>query len=119
MSPGLSGNFNKATLGALLSVPTIHTEQMSPGRRRRARTSTVAPPNAWVWPRALPAPGFAVTVAALFLIVEAGLVALLKQVEPQVPVGIVYAALMGVALVGNFVAGVAAAASAVADRRRA
>ncbi|HYX97930.1 MAG TPA: GAF domain-containing protein, partial [Mycobacterium sp.] len=46
------------------------------------------------------------------------LVVLLKQVEPEDPVGIVYAGLMGVALVGNFVAGVAAAASAAADRRR-
>ena len=91
---------------------------MSPGRRRPARTSTVAPPNALVWPRALPAPGFAVTVAAGFLIVETVLVVLLKQVEPEDPVGIVYAVLMGVALVGNFVAGVAAAASASADRRR-
>ena len=91
---------------------------MSPGRRRPARTSTVAPPNALVWPRALPAPGLAVTVAAGFLIVEAVLVVLLKQVEPKDPVGIVYAGLMGVALGGNFVAGVAAAASAAADRRR-
>jgi PAS domain S-box-containing protein len=71
-----------------------------------------------VWPRALPAPGFAVTVAAGFLIVETVLVVLLKQVEPEDPLGIVYAVLMGVALVGNFVAGVAAAASASADRRR-
>ncbi len=46
------------------------------------------------------------------------LVVLLKQVEPEDPVGIVYAVLMGVALVGNFVAGVVAAASASADRRR-
>ncbi|MGO9552889.1 GAF domain-containing protein [Mycobacterium sp.] len=91
---------------------------MSPGRRRPARTSTVAPPNALVWRRALPAPGFAVTVAAGFLIAETVLVVLLKQVEPEDPVGIVYAVLMGVALVGNFVAGVAAAASASADRRR-
>ncbi|MGB9305831.1 MAG: PAS domain S-box protein, partial [Mycobacterium sp.] len=91
---------------------------MSPGRRRAARTSTVAPPNALVWPRALPAPGFAITVAVGFLIVEVVLVVLLKQVEPEDPVGIVYAVLMGVALVGNFVAGVVAAASANADRRR-
>ena len=46
------------------------------------------------------------------------LVGLLKQVEPEDPVGIVYAVLMGLALAGNFVAGVAAAASASADRRR-
>ena len=57
-------------------------------------------------------------MAAGFLIVETVLVVLLKQVEPEDPVGIVYAVLMGVALVGNFVAGVAAAASASADRRR-
>ena len=118
MSPHDIRKFKKATAGALLNVRTIHTEQMSPGRRRPARTSTVAPPNALVWPRALPAPGFAVTVAAGFLIVETVLVVLLKQVEPEDPVGIVYAVLMGVALVGNFVAGVAAAASASADRRR-
>src|SRR5271157_6021593 len=118
MSPRDIRKFKQATAGALLNVRTIHTEQMSPGRRRPARTSTVARPNALVWPRALPAPGFAVTVAAGFLIVETVLVVLLKQVEPEDPVGIVYAVLMGVALVGNFVAGVAAAASASADRRR-
>jgi PAS domain S-box-containing protein len=118
MSPRDIRKFKKATAGALLNVRTIHTEQMSPGRRRPARTSTVARPNALVWPRTLPAPGFAVTVAAGFLIVETVLVVLLKQVEPEDPVGIVYAVLMGVALVGNFVAGVAAAASASADRRR-
>ena len=118
MSPRDIRKFIKATAGALLNVRTIHTEQMSPGRRRPARRSTVARPNAFVWPRTLPAPGFAVTVAAGFLIVETVLVVLLKQVEPEDPVGIVYAVLMGVALVGNFVAGVAAAASASADRRR-
>ena len=118
MSPRDIRKFKKATAGALLSVRTTHTEQMSPGRRRPARTSTVARPNALVWPRTLPAPRFAVTVAAGFLIVETVLVVLLKQVEPEDPVGIVYAVLMGVALVGNFVAGVAAAASASADRRR-
>ena len=91
---------------------------MSPGRRRLARTSTAARLYALVRPSALPTPGFAITVAAGFLIVEAVLVGLLKQVDPQDPVGIVYAVLMGVALVGNFVAGVAAAAAASADRRR-
>ncbi len=91
---------------------------MSPGRRRPARASTVVRTNALVWLRVLPAPGFAVTFAAGFLIVEAVLVVLLKQVEPEDPVGIVYAVLLGVALVGNFVAGVAAAASAGAARRR-
>ena len=118
MSPRDIRKFKKATAGALLNVRTIHTEQMSPGRRRPARRSTVARPNVLVWPRALPAPGFAVTVAAGFLIVETVLVVLLKQVEPADPVGILYAVLMGLALVGNFVAGVAAAASARADRRR-
>jgi PAS domain S-box-containing protein len=47
------------------------------------------------------------------------LVVLLKQVEPGDPVGIVYAVLMGVALLGNFVAGIAAAALAAAERYRA
>ena len=101
-----------------MNVRTIHTERMSPGRRRPARTSTAAPPSALVWPLALAAPGFAVTVAAGFLIVEVVLVGLLKQVDPQDPVGIVYAVLMGVALVGNFIAGIAAAAAASAHRRR-
>ena len=91
---------------------------MSPGRRRPARTSNVVRANALVWPRALPVPGFAVTVAAALLIVETVLVILLKQVEPTDPVGIVYAVLMGLALLSNVVAGVAAAASASADRRR-
>ena len=100
----------------MLNGRTIHTEQMSPRRRRPARTSTVAPPIALVWPRALPAPRFAVAVAAGFLTVEAVLVVLLKQVEPEDPVGIVYAVLMGVALLGNFVAGIAAAALAAAER---
>ena len=91
---------------------------MSPGRRRRDRTSKAARANALVWPRALWAPGFAVTAAAGFLIVETVLVILLKQAEPSDPSGTVYAALLGVALVGNFVAAVAAAVSAGADRRR-
>ena len=68
---------------------------MSPGRRRFTRTSTAARLNALVWPSALPTPGIAFTVAAGFLIVEAVLVGLLKQVDPQDPVGIVYAVLMG------------------------
>ena len=118
---GLAAIFGvgRATVGALLNGRTIHTEQMSPRRRRPARTSTVAPPNALVWPWALPAPRFAVAVAAGFLTVEAVLVVLLKQVEPGDPVGIVYAVLMGVALLGNFVAGIAAAALAAAERYRA
>jgi signal transduction histidine kinase len=69
-------------------------------------------------PSTRPAPGVAVTIAAGFLIAEAVLAILLKQVDPQAPIGIVYAALLGVALVVNFVAGVAAAGAASADRRR-
>lgn len=42
MSPHDIRKFKNATTGALLNVRTIHTEQMSPGRRRPARTSTVA-----------------------------------------------------------------------------
>ena len=91
---------------------------MSPGRRRFTRTSTAARLYALVRPSALTTPGIAFTVAAGFLIVEAVLVGLLKQVDPQDPVGIVYAVLMGVALVGNFIAGIAAAAAASEDRRR-
>jgi PAS domain S-box-containing protein len=78
----------------------------------------VARANALVWPRALRAPRFAVTVAAAFLIVETVLVVLLKQAEPGDPAGTVYAVLLGVALVGNFAAAVSAAVSAAADQRR-
>jgi PAS domain S-box-containing protein len=60
----------------------------------------------------------AVTLAAGLLIAEAVLVVLLKQIEPQDPVGIVYAVLMGVALAGNVAAGVAAVSVVGADRRR-
>ncbi|HME75093.1 MAG TPA: GAF domain-containing protein, partial [Mycobacterium sp.] len=91
---------------------------MSPGRRRFARTSTAARLYALVRPSALATPGIAFTVAAGFLVVEAVLVGLLKQVDPQDPVGIVYAVLMGLALVGNFIAGIVAAAAASEDRRR-
>ena len=91
---------------------------MSPGRRRFTRTSTAARLYALVRPSALATPGIAFTVAAGFLIVEAVLVGLLKQVDPQDPVGIVYAVLMGLALVGNFIAGIVAAAAASEDRRR-
>ncbi|MBV8863477.1 MAG: GAF domain-containing protein, partial [Mycobacterium sp.] len=52
------------------------------------------------------------------MIVEGVLVVLLKQVDPSAPIGILYAALMGVALVGNFWAGVAAVNAAASDRRR-
>ncbi|WP_085186909.1 GAF domain-containing protein [Mycobacterium sp. IEC1808] len=85
---------------------------MSPRRRRAARTSTVAPSKASVRLRAVPAPGFAVTAAAGFSVVAAVLVVLLKQVAPDDPTGTIYAVLLGVALVGNFVAAVVAAATA-------
>jgi PAS domain S-box-containing protein len=111
-------DIRKASAGSLPKIRTIHTEQMSPGRRRFTRTSTAARLYALVRPSALTAPGIAVAVAAGFLIVEVVLVGLLKQVEPEDPVGILYAVLLGLALAGNFVAGVAAAASASADRRR-
>jgi PAS domain S-box-containing protein len=64
------------------------------------------------------APAVAVAVAAGFLVVEAVLVILLKQVDPAAPIGVLYAALMGIALIGNFWAGVAAVKAASADRRR-
>ena len=51
MSPRDIRKFKKAAAGALLNVRTIHTEQMSPGRRRPARTSTAAPPDALIRPR--------------------------------------------------------------------
>jgi hypothetical protein len=63
-------------------------------------------------------PAVAVTLTACFLAVEAVLVVLIKQVDPRAPIGFLYAALMGIALVGNFWAGVAAVNSAAADRRR-
>jgi signal transduction histidine kinase len=55
----------------------------------------------------------AICAAAGFLVVETVLVILLKQVEPGSPVGAVYAVLMAVALLANFVAGVVAARKAV------
>jgi PAS domain S-box-containing protein len=90
---------------------------MSPGRRRPARTSTFAHANALVRLRAFRAPGFAVSAAAAFLIVGTVLVVLLKQVGPQDPAGTVYAVLLGVVLVGTFVAAVSAAVAASTDRR--
>ncbi|WP_353370731.1 GAF domain-containing protein [Mycobacterium sp.] len=69
-------------------------------------------------PSTLATPAVALTVAAGFLVVEVMLVGLLKNVQPEDPVGFVYAVLMGLALAANFVAGVTAAASASADRRR-
>jgi PAS domain S-box-containing protein len=71
-----------------------------------------------VRPWAVATPAIAVTLAAVFLIIEVVLVGLLKQVQPEDPVGVVYAVLMGLALVGNFVVGVASASAASADRRR-
>jgi PAS domain S-box-containing protein len=68
-------------------------------------------------PSTRPTPAVAVTVATGFLVAEAVLAILLKQVDPRAPIGVVYAALMGVALVVNFVAGVAAAGAASAERR--
>jgi signal transduction histidine kinase len=62
--------------------------------------------------------GAALTLAAVFLVVEAVLVVLLKQVDPRDPVGIVIALLMAAALFANFVAGVAAARAANAARRQ-
>jgi signal transduction histidine kinase len=51
--------------------------------------------------------------AFLFLVVEAVLVILLKQVEPADPIGILYASLLSMALLGNFVVGLVAARKAV------
>ncbi|MGO9928428.1 MAG: GAF domain-containing protein [Mycobacterium sp.] len=69
-------------------------------------------------PSTRPAPGVMVTVAVGLLIAETVLAILLKQVDPQAPIGILYAVLMGLALLVNFVGGVAAAGAASADRRR-
>jgi signal transduction histidine kinase len=52
--------------------------------------------------------GLAILAAAIFFVLETVLVILLKQVDPVDPVGVVYAALMGAALLANFVAGVVA-----------
>lgn len=57
--------------------------------------------------------GLAILAAAIFLVLETVLVILLKQVDPVDPVGVVYAALMGAALLANFVAGVVATRQAV------
>ncbi len=87
-------------------------------RRLASPRLTAARLGAFLGPSAVPARRLVITGATGFLIVEAVLTVLLKQVDPRDPVGIVYAVLMGVALVGNFVAGVAVAAAATADRRR-
>ena len=92
---------------------------MPPRSRRLASPPlTAARLGAFLRPSAVPARRLVITGATGFLIVEAVLTVLLKQVDPRDPVGIVYAVLMGVALVGNFVAGIAVAAAATADRRR-
>lgn len=57
--------------------------------------------------------GLAILVALVFFVVETVLVILLKQVDPRDPVGVLYAALMAVALLANFVAGVVATRLAV------
>ena len=71
-----------------------------------------------VRPAAAPAFGLFVVLAVVFLVAETVLVILLKQVDPRDPIGAVIAVLMGVALVANFVVGVAAARAVLADRRR-
>jgi signal transduction histidine kinase len=55
----------------------------------------------------------AILAAAVFLVLETVLVILLKQVDPVDPAGVVYGALMGAALLANFVAGVVATRQAV------
>ena len=52
--------------------------------------------------------GLAILAAAIFFVLETVLVILLKQVDPVDPVGVVYAAFLGAALLANFVAGVGA-----------
>jgi len=69
-------------------------------------------------PAAAPAFGLFVVLAVVFLVAETVLVILLKQVDPRDPFGAVIAVFMGVALVANFVVGVAAARAVLADRRR-
>jgi signal transduction histidine kinase len=55
----------------------------------------------------------ALITAAVFLVVETVLVVLLKQVDPADPAGLLYAGLMAMALLANFVVGVVAARKAV------
>jgi signal transduction histidine kinase len=55
----------------------------------------------------------AICAAAVFLVVETVLVVLLKQVDPADPVGILYALLLAMALLANFVVGVVAARKAM------
>ena len=89
-----------------------------PRRRSFGWRSTAARLRVLLTPTARLAPAVAITVAFGLLIVEGVLVVLLKQVDPRAPIGILYAALMGLALVANFWAGVAAVNAAAADRRR-
>jgi signal transduction histidine kinase len=55
----------------------------------------------------------AICAAAVFLVVETVLVVLLKQVDPSDPVGVLFAWLMAIALLANFVVGLVAARKAV------
>lgn len=55
----------------------------------------------------------AICAAAVFLFVEIFLVVLLKQVDPSDPVGVLFALLMGIALLANFTVGLVAARKAV------
>jgi signal transduction histidine kinase len=77
-----------------------------------------------LWPRLLSpvmptaAPSRGLAIGAVILGLEVVLLLLLKQVNAQDPAGVIIAVLMGVALLANFVAGVAATRTAEADRRR-
>ena len=55
----------------------------------------------------------AICAAAVFLVVETLLVVLLKQVDPSDPAGVLFASLMAIALLANFVVGLVAARKAV------
>jgi PAS domain S-box-containing protein len=89
-----------------------------PGRSLPGPRSTLARLRMLLTPSTRLAPAVALVLAVVFLIVEGVLVFLIKQVDPRAPIGILYAALMGIALVANFWAGVAAVNAAAADRRR-
>ncbi len=89
-----------------------------PRRSPISPRSTAARLRVLLTPSTRPAPAVALVIAVGFLIVEGILVVLLKQVDPRAPIGILYAVLMGIALVGNFWAGVAAVNATAADRRR-
>ncbi|MBV8292684.1 MAG: GAF domain-containing protein, partial [Mycobacterium sp.] len=89
-----------------------------PGRSILGPRSTVVRLRVLLTPSTRLAPAVALVLAVVLLIVEAVLVVLLKQVEPRAPIGVLYAALMGIALLANFWAGVAAVNAAAADRRQ-